>query len=156
MRINENTKPAFLPSVTRHWSSTTSLRSVLDPFCFPVLQLFLILFRLASTVTAQYFTLCPAFYKKKKKRQDFLIKHVFGMYFSLPASAMDLFILIRMKACALPALVRRDQVGFRVMCFHLNCNHRSVFEIKRFNNTFFTLACIRTSKSGTGCALKKI
>lgn len=152
MRINENTKPAFLPSDTRHWSRTTSLRSIPDPFCFPVFQLFMTLFRLVSTVTAQYFTLCPAFHKK---RQDFLIKHVLGMYFSLPASAMDLFILIRMKACALPALVRRDQVGFRVMCFHLNCNHRSVLEIKRFNNIFFMLACIRTSKSGTRCALKK-
>lgn len=38
----------------------------------------------------------------------------------LPVSAMDLFIPIRIKALVLPELVRRDQVGFRVMCFHLN------------------------------------
>lgn len=99
-------------------------------------------------VFAQYFTLYPA--KKKSKTS-----HKTAVCFSLPISAMDLFILIRIKACVLPELVQRDQVGFQVMCFHLNCNHRSVLEIKRFNNIFFSLVCIRTSKSGTGCALKK-
>lgn len=75
------------------------------------------------------------------------------MYFSLPVSAMDLFILI--KACAPLDVVQRDQVGFQVMCFHLNCNQRGVLEIKRFNSIFFTLARIRTSKRGTSYALKK-
>lgn len=102
-------------------------------------------------VFAQYFTLYPAFNKKAK--QDF--SHETAVCFSLPISVMDLFILIRIKACALPELVRRDQVGLQVMCFHLNCNHRSVLEIKRLNNVFFSLVCIRTCKSGTGCALKK-
>lgn len=150
MRINENTKAPLLLSDKRNWSSATShvvsSRFLLLP-CTSAL--FLILFRPAFPFTAQYFSLCPAYNKKVR------FSYKIGMNFSLPVSAMDLFILIRIKNHALPELVRRDQVGFRVMCFHLNCNHRSVFEIKRFNNIFFTLVCIRTSKSGTSCALKK-
>lgn len=104
--------------------------SLLDPFCFSVLQLFLILFRPAPL--ASWYSLCPAFNKKAR----FFSK--IGMYFSLPLSAMGLFILIRIKAHVLPELVRRDQAGLRVMRFHLNCNQRSVFEIKRFNNILYT------------------
>lgn len=146
MRINENTKPPLLPSVKRCRSSAASRMVSSGSLLLLCTSAFFPHF-----VQASISSYCSIHLTKNPR-----FSYKIGMYLSLPVSAMDLFILIRIKARAPPELVQRDQVGFRVMCFHLNFNHRSVFEIKRFNNVFFTMPCIRTSKSGTSCALKKI
>jgi len=78
----------------------------LDHFCFPVLQLFFSFY--AGRHLHLLLSTSPfALYLTKKARFSYKI----GMYFSLPVSAMDSFILIRIEAHILPELVWRDQVG---------------------------------------------
>lgn len=74
--------------------------SFLDPFYFPVLQVF---FSFCSGQHLQLLLSTYSFAQHLTKKARFSYK--IGMYFFLPVSAMDLFILIRIKACALPELV---------------------------------------------------